>query len=73
LSHLAPGTLVCFLHSFHAQPKDRADLLAMYDHQGTEVTAAVRRGAVTGAQFHPEKSGPAGLGIIAASLHGPGG
>jgi imidazoleglycerol phosphate synthase glutamine amidotransferase subunit HisH len=34
------------------------------------VTAAVRRGNVTGTQFHPEKSGPAGLSIIKAFLEG---
>jgi len=70
LCNLSPGTPVYFLHSFHAQPTDPADLLASYDHQGARVTAAVRRGAITGTQFHPEKSGPVGLGIIAAFLNG---
>lgn len=68
LAGLTPGAAVYFLHSFHAVPSDHADLLASYDHLGTKVTAAIRRGNVTGAQFHPEKSGPVGLGIIAAFL-----
>lgn len=68
LADLPPGAAVYFLHSFHAAPSERADLLASYDHLGTTVTAAIRRGNVTGAQFHPEKSGPVGLGIIAAFL-----
>jgi glutamine amidotransferase len=28
------------------------------------IAAAIRRGAWTGCQFHPEKSGPVGLRII---------
>ena len=68
LANTEPGAAVYFLHSFHAVPETPADLLASYDYDGTRVTAAVRRGAVTGAQFHPEKSGPVGLGIMATFL-----
>ena len=68
LAGLTPGAAVYFLHSFHAVPSNQADLLASYDHLGTKVTAAIKRGNVTGAQFHPEKSGPIGLSIIAAFL-----
>lgn len=58
------GASVYFLHSFHAQVMHTADLLASYDYDGIPVTAAVRRDNVTGMQFHPEKSGPVGLGIL---------
>ncbi len=70
LSHLAPGTPVYFLHSFHAEPAQPQHLLADYAYDGLSVTAAIRRGNVTGAQFHPEKSGPAGLSIIKAFVDG---
>ncbi|MDM7932026.1 imidazole glycerol phosphate synthase subunit HisH [Tabrizicola sp.] len=70
LADLAPQTPVYFLHSFHAEPQDGAHLLAAYDHDGLRVTAAVRRGVVTGTQFHPEKSGPAGLAILRRFLLG---
>ncbi len=32
---------------------------------GGTVTASAERGPVWGTQFHPEKSGPVGLGILA--------
>ena len=73
LQDVSPGAAVYFLHSFHAEPLERDHLLAVYDHDGTTVTAAVRRNQVTGAQFHPEKSGPTGLGIVAAFLKGQAG
>lgn len=68
LAPLAPETPVYMLHSFHAQPDSPAHLLADYDHEGTAVTAAIARANVTGCQFHPEKSGPAGLAILRAFL-----
>jgi glutamine amidotransferase len=70
LAGLQLGTPVYFLHSYHAEPAQAQHLLADYDHDGLAVTAAVRRGNVTGTQFHPEKSGPAGLSIIKAFLEG---
>lgn len=70
LADTQPGTPVYMLHSFHAQPENAAHLLADYDHEGTAVTAAVQRDNVTGCQFHPEKSGPAGLAILRAFLAG---
>lgn len=71
LAGLQPGTPMYFLHSFHAEPSEPQHLLADYDHDGLAVTAAVRRGNVTGTQFHPEKSGPAGLSIVKAFLERP--
>jgi glutamine amidotransferase len=54
-----------FVHSFTARPSDPSDVLADADYAGTTVTAAVMRDNITGVQFHPEKSGAAGL----AALH----
>ncbi|RAU23563.1 imidazole glycerol phosphate synthase subunit HisH [Paramagnetospirillum kuznetsovii] len=59
-----PGTSVYFVHSFHAMPTDPAHLLAVVDYDGIPVTAAIGHGAVTGCQFHPEKSGEAGLRML---------
>ena len=58
------GDYVYFVHSFYG--KDCAkNTIALTDY-GIPVTAAVQRGNVFGAQFHPEKSGEAGLRILKA-------
>lgn len=59
-----PGTPLYFVHSFSAAPVDPAHRLAIADYQGFPVTAAVHRDNITGTQFHPEKSGPAGLALL---------
>lgn len=53
-----------FVHSYHAKPDDKSHLLSVVDHGGNKVTAAVRKGNVTGVQFHPERSGQAGLQLL---------
>lgn len=69
-----PGTLldstpvdtpVYLVHSYHFVPQDPAHRLAFCDYGGHAVSAAVHRGSITGCQFHPEKSGPAGLVMLA--------
>ena len=58
------GDYVYFVHSYYAEGCDDS-LLATTDY-GREITAAVANGNVTGTQFHPEKSGEVGLGILRA-------
>ncbi|EDQ34861.1 imidazole glycerol phosphate synthase, glutamine amidotransferase subunit [Hoeflea phototrophica DFL-43] len=53
-----------FVHSFHCTPSDPAHRLAVVDYGGNAITAAVRRDNLMGVQFHPERSGPAGLGFL---------
>jgi len=53
-----------FLHSFHAVPDDAGVVAAPCDYGGP-VVAAVERGNVAAVQFHPEKSGAAGLALLA--------
>jgi len=52
-----------FVHSYHFTPDDPADVLATTDHGGT-IAAVVRRGCITGVQFHPEKSQAWGLNFL---------
>jgi glutamine amidotransferase len=53
---------VYFVHSY--APERTADTTATCDYGGP-VVAAAERGPVWGTQFHPEKSGSVGLGILA--------
>ena len=53
-----------FVHSLHAVPDDAASVAATCEY-GTELTAAIRQGNVFATQFHPEKSGTAGLELLA--------
>lgn len=54
-----------FVHSYHAIPNDNSNILAVVDHGGSDVTAAITKENITGVQFHPERSGSAGLNLLA--------
>lgn len=61
-----PATSVYLVHSYAVDPDNRAHVLAECNYGGHEVTAAIQHGNVFGCQFHPEKSGQAGLRILAS-------
>jgi glutamine amidotransferase len=61
------GLHAYFVHSYHLNVGDRADLLAEADYGGP-ITAIVVRGCYAGTQFHPEKSQRLGLQVIANFL-----
>ena len=60
---VSEGAWCYFVHSYAADADPR-DVIASVDYGG-EIVAICERGAVTGTQFHPEKSGPSGLRIYA--------
>ena len=62
------GGEVYFVHSFTAWPRDVRDRLADAAYGGRRISAVVQRENIYGTQFHPEKSGPLGLGIIESFL-----
>lgn len=64
LKNNTDGEHFYFVHSFHAIDCD--EFVVATAEYGIEVTAAVQRGNVFGAQFHPEKSGEAGLKMLKA-------
>lgn len=66
-SQVSGGVCYYFAHSFAAPVGEDTSLLGRY---GDRFSAAARRGRVAGAQFHPEKSGRAGLEWLAAALRG---
>jgi len=52
-----------FAHSFYADVTDDNAKIAYTDY-GFELPASIQKGNIYGTQFHPEKSGPAGLKIL---------
>lgn len=51
-----------FVHSYAV--KKKVDALSTMAHHGEDFLAAVEDGAIAATQFHPEKSGDAGLALI---------
>ena len=64
LQEIKPGEAVYFVHSYMAIPSNPEHRIADSLYGGMRVTAAIRRGNIFGCQFHPEKSGEAGLAIL---------
>ncbi|HEX3201661.1 MAG TPA: imidazole glycerol phosphate synthase subunit HisH [Actinomycetes bacterium] len=60
---LGPGTRFYFVHSYAPEPDGEA-VAAVCDYGG-RFAAAVEHGNLFGTQFHPEKSGRAGLALLA--------
>lgn len=65
LAGLKPGDAVYFVHSYMAVPARPDHWLAVSDYDGQTICAALRVGSIYGCQFHPERSGPVGLQILA--------
>ncbi len=55
--------LFYFVHSYAPVPVDPTVVVATA-HHGNSFVAAVRHGPLWGVQFHPERSGPAGLILL---------
>ena len=62
--YLSDSDCVYFVHSYFASGCDN-DIIATAEY-GKELCAAVAKDNVMGCQFHPEKSGQAGLNILRA-------
>ena len=52
-----------FVHSYFLDPVDRAVAAAETEY-GEKFASAVQKGNIFGVQFHPEKSGAAGLKLL---------
>ncbi|MCG6910861.1 MAG: imidazole glycerol phosphate synthase subunit HisF [Deltaproteobacteria bacterium] len=52
-----------FVHSYYVDPQDAAVTLTTSDY-GIEFVSSVQQGSITATQFHPEKSGNAGLALL---------
>lgn len=60
---IAEGADFYFVHSYYMEAKNKEDVAAWCDYGGP-FAAAARRGCASALQFHPEKSGEAGLKIL---------
>lgn len=60
---IEPGSRVYFVHGYYCSPEDPSVIAATCTH-GTTFCAALAQGNVYATQFHPEKSGAAGLRIL---------
>ena len=52
-----------FVHSYHVVADDAAVILTTTDY-GCRFVSSIQKGNIIATQFHPEKSGPAGLAIL---------
>lgn len=64
LDALGQDDMVYFVHSFAPRPADEGHVLATLAINGEDVPVAVRKDNIAGVQFHPEKSGAAGLRLL---------
>ncbi len=55
LADIPTGSLVYFVHSYHAMPQNPEDILET-THYGYTFASSVQRGNIIGMQYHPEKS-----------------
>lgn len=62
----APMPAVYYANSFVCAPDDPSVVTAWTTHEGDRFPAIVRRGALVGVQFHPEKSSAAGVAFVHA-------
>ena len=62
LEGIKSGDYFYFVHSFYALPSE--DVTAATSYYGLEFPAIVQKGPLFATQFHPEKSGKAGLKIL---------
>jgi len=69
LADVPVATSFYFVHSFAGRSLDAQHTLAVYDFGGHPVMAAAGRDNLVGVQFHPEKSGPAGLRLLSSFLN----
>ena len=57
-----------FVHSYAPMVDDTNHVAATIKVNGADIPAAIARDNIVGVQFHPEKSGPAGLRLLARFL-----
>ena len=65
---IEPGAFFYFVHSFHAEPTNPANVAATSVY-GEVFTCAVTQNNMFATQFHPEKSAASGLRLFRNFIH----
>jgi glutamine amidotransferase len=65
LAHLQPEDELYFVHSYYLEPSESKHVYATTEH-GARFCCALGRDNLFATQFHPEKSGPVGLALLAS-------
>jgi glutamine amidotransferase len=63
LNNISTGDHAYFVHSYHVNVTDPANILVHVDYAG-KITAMIGRDNIVGTQFHPEKSQNVGLKLL---------
>ena len=58
------NSFMYFVHTYIPVPQQKKDIIATTEYGGQRFCSAFQHGLLVGYQFHPEKSGPAGLALI---------
>lgn len=64
LAGIEQGTEFYFVHSYYPAPSEQGDIIGETEYAGVKFAAMVGRGSMAASQFHPEKSGKAGMRLI---------
>lgn len=57
------NSFMYFVHSYYIEPKDET-LISSHTEYGAKLAVSIEKGNIFAVQFHPEKSGTAGLEIL---------
>ena len=70
LDQVSPSEQVYFVHSYYAPitPQNQDWVLSSTTYCGQPFISAIQKGSVVATQFHPEKSGSAGLRVLGGFL-----
>jgi imidazole glycerol phosphate synthase glutamine amidotransferase subunit len=63
-SSLNSGRDFYFVHSYHLIPQNKEDIAGITSFGNYSFTSVVQKNNILGVQFHPEKSGQAGIDLV---------
>jgi len=63
-SSLSSGRDFYFVHSYHLVPKNKEDISGITRFGNDSFISVVQKNNILGVQFHPEKSGQAGIDLV---------